>query len=213
MIKLMIVDDEMLIRSGLAILLSGFSDIEVAAEAANGQEALDCLQKQAVDVILMDVQMPVMDGIEATRQIKNLYPEIKIIILTTFQDMEYISQAMQLGASGYLLKDSSHQDIYDGIKLSLSNKLVLDQGVSDKIIKLDPVQPRSERLDQYQLTPKEIQILEYLAQGLNNKEIAEAMFLSEGTIKNNVSYLLTKLNLRDRTQLAIFAFKHGLAQD
>lgn len=209
----MIVDDEMLIRSGLAILLSGFSDIEVAAEAANGQEALDCLQKQAVDVILMDVQMPVMDGIEATRQIKNLYPEIKIIILTTFQDMEYISQAMQLGASGYLLKDSSHQDIYDGIKLSLSNKLVLDQGVSDKIIKLDPVQPRSERLDQYQLTPKEIQILEYLAQGLNNKEIAEAMFLSEGTIKNNVSYLLTKLNLRDRTQLAIFAFKHGLAQD
>lgn len=209
----MIVDDEMLIRSGLAILLSSFTDIEVAAEAANGQEALDCLQKHAVDVILMDVQMPVMDGIEATRQIKNLYPEIKIIILTTFQDMEYISQAMQLGASGYLLKDSSHQDIYDGIKLSLSNKLVLDQGVSDKIIKLDSVQPQSERLDQYQLTPKEIQILEYLAQGLNNKEIAEAMFLSEGTIKNNVSYLLTKLNLRDRTQLAIFAFKHGLAQD
>ncbi|MGY4105704.1 response regulator transcription factor [Ignavigranum ruoffiae] len=213
MIKLMIVDDEMLIRSGLAILLSSFTDIEVVAETANGQEALDCLQKHAVDVILMDVQMPVMDGIEATRQIKNLYPEIKIIILTTFQDMEYISQAMQLGASGYLLKDSSHQDIYDGIKLSLSNKLVLDQGVSDKIIKLDSVQPQSERLDQYQLTPKEIQILEYLAQGLNNKEIAEAMFLSEGTIKNNVSYLLTKLNLRDRTQLAIFAFKHGLAQD
>ncbi len=209
----MIVDDEMLIRSGLAILLSSFTDIEVVAETANGQEALDCLQKHAVDVILMDVQMPVMDGIEATRQIKNLYPEIKIIILTTFQDMEYISQAMQLGASGYLLKDSSHQDIYDGIKLSLSNKLVLDQGVSDKIIKLDSVQPQSERLDQYQLTPKEIQILEYLAQGLNNKEIAEAMFLSEGTIKNNVSYLLTKLNLRDRTQLAIFAFKHGLAQD
>ncbi|WP_282919984.1 response regulator transcription factor [Ignavigranum ruoffiae] len=213
MIKLMIVDDEMLIRSGLAILLSSFTDIEVLAEAANGQEALDCLQKQAVDVILMDVQMPVMDGIEATRQIKNLYPEIKIIILTTFQDMEYISQAMQLGASGYLLKDSSHQDIYDGIKLSLSNKLVLDQGVSEKIIKLNSVQPQSERLDQYQLTPKEIQILEYLAQGLNNKEIAEAMFLSEGTIKNNVSYLLNKLNLRDRTQLAIFAFKHGLAQD
>lgn len=209
----MIVDDEMLIRSGLAILLSSFTDIEVVAETANGQEALDCLQKHAVDMILMDVQMPVMDGIEATRQIKNLYPEIKIIILTTFQDMEYISQAMQLGASGYLLKDSSHQDIYDGIKLSLSNKLVLDQGVSDKIIKLDSVQPQSERLDQYQLTPKEIQILEYLAQGLNNKEIAEAMFLSEGTIKNNVSYLLTKLNLRDRTQLAIFAFKHGLAQD
>ncbi len=209
----MIVDDEMLIRSGLAILLSSFTDIEVLAEAANGQEALDCLQKQAVDVILMDVQMPVMDGIEATRQIKNLYPEIKIIILTTFQDMEYISQAMQLGASGYLLKDSSHQDIYDGIKLSLSNKLVLDQGVSEKIIKLNSVQPQSERLDQYQLTPKEIQILEYLAQGLNNKEIAEAMFLSEGTIKNNVSYLLNKLNLRDRTQLAIFAFKHGLAQD
>lgn len=209
----MIVDDEMLIRSGLAILLSSFADIEVLAEAANGQEALDHLQNQAVDVILMDVQMPVMDGIEATRHIKKLYPEIKIIILTTFQDMEYISQAMQLGASGYLLKDSSHQDIYDGIKLSLSNKLVLDQGVSEKIIKLDPVQRQSERLDQYQLTPKEIQILEYLAQGLNNKEIAEAMFLSEGTIKNNVSYLLTKLNLRDRTQLAIFAFKHGLAQD
>lgn len=212
MIKIIIADDETLIRSGLAILLTSFEDIELVGQAGNGQEAVDLVKEKPVDLVLMDVQMPVMDGIEATRQIKAYNPDIKVLVLTTFQDTEYISDSMQLGASGYLLKDSSHEDIYDGIKLALSNKLVLDQRVSGSIMNFHSRSSQKQAaLDKFQLTAKELEIISLVSQGLNNKEIAETMFLSEGTIKNNVSYLLSKLQLRDRTQLAIFAIEHGLS--
>ncbi|MGX7108821.1 response regulator transcription factor [Facklamia miroungae] len=205
--KILLVDDERLIRSGLAILLEEFEDVDIVGQAGNGQEAYDFIKDHEVDVVLMDIRMPEVNGIEGTRLILAEKPHVKVLILTTFQDTEYIDEAMRLGASGYLLKDSSHKDIYEGLKLAMADKIVLDkvvskQFMSNSVAKLSP--------QDYDLNDKELEIITWIARGLNNAEIAEKMFLSKGTVKNNVSYILNKLALRDRTQLAIFAFEKGL---
>ncbi|MCR8969642.1 response regulator transcription factor [Facklamia sp. 7083-14-GEN3] len=205
--KILLVDDERLIRSGLAILLENFEDIDIVGQAGNGQEAYAFVKDNEVDVVLMDIRMPEVNGIEGTRLILAEKPHVKVLILTTFQDTEYIDEAMHLGASGYLLKDSSPKSIYEGIKLAMSDKIVLDKVISQQFMssssaKLNP--------KDYDLNDKELEIICWIAKGLNNAEIAEKMFLSKGTIKNNVSYILNKLELRDRTQLAIFAFEKGL---
>lgn len=162
----------------------------------------------------MDIRMPGSDGIEGTKLIKEKYPEIKILILTTFKDQAYIHQALQLGASGYLLKDSSPDAIYNGIRSVKSGNTVLHAEVSSI---LQGEQNKQERLEQvqmeYGLNDKEIEIIKLVAEGYSNKEIAISMYLSEGTIKNNVSSILTKLDLRDRTQLAIFAYKNHFAKE
>lgn len=210
--KVLIVDDEQLIRSGLAILLGSYSDLEVVGQASNGLEAFQFVKETypEVDIVLMDIRMPEVNGIEGTRMILQEYPQIKILILTTFQDTEYIEEAMKLGASGYLLKDSSHQEIYEGLKLARSNKVVLDQQVSNHFLTASQEKQCAIDLSHFDLNDKEIEIIKLIAKGLNNKEIAQTMFLSEGTVKNNVSYILNKLELRDRTQLAIFVFENHL---
>ena len=155
----------------------------------------------------MDIRMPEVNGIEGTRLILSHKPQVKVLILTTFQDTEYIDEAMQLGASGYLLKDSSHEEIYEGLKLALSDKIVLDKSVSQQFLSASqrkPVNPAD-----FDLNDKEVEIMYWISRGLNNEEISEKMFLSKGTIKNNISYILNKLGLRDRTQLAIFAIEKG----
>ena len=212
-IKVMLVDDEQLIRSGLKIMLETYPDIEVIHQAGNGREAFECCQKEVPDVVLMDIRMPVSTGIEGTKLIKEAYPEVKIVMVTTFQDTEYIVEAMQYGASGYLLKDSSYEAIYDGIKVALSGKVVMDATVSEKLV-MQPKVPASsiEKTDisSFGLTDREIELIRLVSQGLNNKEISEALFLSEGTVKNNISTILSKLALRDRTQLVIFAYDHHI---
>ena len=212
-IKVMLVDDEQLIRSGLKIMLETYPDIEVIHQAGNGREAYECCQIEVPDVVLMDIRMPVSTGIEGTKLIKEAYPEVKIVMVTTFQDTEYIVEAMQYGASGYLLKDSSYEAIYDGIKVALSGKVVMDATVSEKLV-MQPKAPASsmEKTDisSFGLTEREIELIRLVSQGLNNKEISEALFLSEGTVKNNISTILSKLALRDRTQLVIFAYDHHI---
>ena len=212
-IKVMLVDDEQLIRSGLKIMLETYPDIEVINQAGNGREAFECCKIEVPDVVLMDIRMPVSTGIEGTKLIKEAYPEVKIVMVTTFQDTEYIVEAMQYGASGYLLKDSSYEAIYDGIKVALSGKVVMDATVSEKLV-MQPKVPASsiEKTDisSFGLTEREIELIRLVSQGLNNKEISEALFLSEGTVKNNISTILSKLALRDRTQLVIFAYDHHI---
>ena len=211
-IKVMLVDDEQLIRSGLKIMLETYPDIEVIHQAGNGREAFECCKIEVPDVVLMDLRMPVSTGIEGTKLIKEAYPEVKIVMVTTFQDTEYIVEAMQYGASGYLLKDSSYEAIYDGIKVALSGKVVMDATVSEKLV-MQPKAPTTiEKTDisSFGLTEREIELIRLVSQGLNNKEISEALFLSEGTVKNNISTILSKLALRDRTQLVIFAYDHHI---
>lgn len=210
-IKVLLVDDEQLIRSGLAILLNTYEDIEIVGQVANGGEAANFCKKEKVDVVLMDIRMPEVNGIEGTKRIKADDPNIKVLILTTFQDAEYISQAMRLGASGYLLKDSSNEEIYEGIKIAMNNNIVLDGKIGNEIATLS-MESEVVLFDpsEFDLSDKEVKIIQFVASGLSNQEIAEKLFLSLGTIKNNMSIILKKLNLRDRTQLAIFAFEHHL---
>ena len=211
-IKVMLVDDEQLIRSGLKIMLETYPDIEVIHQAGNGREAFECCKIEVPDVVLMDIRMPVSTGIEGTKLIKEAYPEVKIVMVTTFQDTEYIVEAMQYGASGYLLKDSSYEAIYDGIKVALSGKVVMDATVSEKLV-MQPKAPTTigkTDISSFGLTEREIELIRLVSQGLNNKEISEALFLSEGTVKNNISTILSKLALRDRTQLVIFAYDHHI---
>ena len=193
-------------------MLETYPDIEVIHQAGNGREAFECCKIEVPDVVLMDIRMPVSTGIEGTKLIKEAYPEVKIVMVTTFQDTEYIVEAMQYGASGYLLKDSSYEAIYDGIKVALSGKVVMDATVSEKLV-MQPKAPTTiEKTDisSLGLTEREIELIRLVSQGLNNKEISEALFLSEGTVKNNISTILSKLALRDRTQLVIFAYDHHI---
>ncbi|WP_346895049.1 response regulator transcription factor [Clostridium sp. UBA7503] len=207
-IKLLIVDDEKLIREGLKTMLSIFEDIEVVGTAENGYKALEVCKTTDVDVVLMDIRMKTCDGVMGTRLIKEQFTKIKVVILTTFKDKEYIQEAMRYGAFGYMLKDSSHDVIYGGIKTAYKGNMVVHPDVALEMMGSNGV--IKSNIDKYGLLEKEIKIIEEIAKGLTNKEISEELFLSEGTIKNNITNILSKLKLRDRTQIAIFAFKNGI---
>lgn len=206
-IKLIIADDELLIRSGLKIMLETYEDIEVVGLAENGQAAFELCQQKDADVVLMDIRMPEVNGIEGTRMIKVQFPNIAVLIVTTFQDSDYIVKAMNYGASGYLLKDSDYSEIYQAIKAVKANQVVLGADVTKQLL----TQSLSAKQElTINLTEKEKQLLKLVASGFSNKEISCKLFLAEGTVKNSISQLLVKLDLRDRTQLAIFAIEHGL---
>lgn len=207
-IRLLIVDDEKLIREGLKIMLSIFEDIEVVGLAENGFEALDICKNQHVDVVLMDIRMKDCDGVMGIRLIKEQFTKIKVIILTTFKDKEYIQDALKYGAFGYMLKDSSHDVIYEGIKTAFKGNMVVHPDVAVEMMGSSSI--INPDIARFNLSGKELRIIEGIAKGFSNKEISEEMFLSEGTIKNNITNILSKLELRDRTQIAIFAFKNGI---
>ncbi len=212
-IRIAIIDDEKLIREGLDIILSSYDDIEVTSLGENGYEALEICEKEEVDLVLMDIRMPKCDGVKGTKIIKDSFPNIKVLILTTFQDTDYIKDALENGASGYLLKDSSYDLIYQAIKTSLGGNIVIHQDVAKDILS-----NQSENVDleflcnQYSIDKREIEIIRLIADGLTNKEIADEVFLSEGTIKNRVSVILSKLNLNSRTGIVSFSFKNKISK-
>ena len=212
-IRLIIADDEMLIRTGLKIMLEASGNVEVLALAENGRAAFEACTIHRPDVVLMDIRMPESNGIEGTKLIKEAFPEVKVLIVTTFQDTEYIVEAVQNGASGYLLKDSSPDAILDGIKVALSGKVVMDTVISEALLTNTSVE-KEESFDaeKWGLTTREVELIAQVAKGLSNKEIAQTLFLSEGTVKNNISTILSKLELRDRPQVVIFAYENKLKQ-
>ena len=213
MIRLLIVDDEKLIREGLKVLLGVYEDIQVVGSCSNGLEALRFCRQNPVDVVLMDIRMERCDGVEGTRLIKEMNPAIKVIILTTFQDEEYIFSALSLGASGYLLKDSSSDRIYEAVRNAFMGNVAVHPDIVKRMIKTKEAPPAKDKVKiAYQLTDKELELIQYICRGLSNKEIGEKLFLTEGTVKNNIGKILLKLNLRDRTQIIIFAFQNHLVE-
>ena len=211
MIKVLIADDQELIRRSLQIVLDSKPDIEVSDVAADGQEVIRCIRKQKPDVILMDIRMPKMDGVQCTKIIKENYPEIKIIILTTFDDDEYVYNALKFGASGYLLKGVSMDELENAIKTVYRGQAMINPDIATKVLKLfsrmakaDYTIPVGDKGVE-ELTKTEWKIISQVATGATNKEIAEALSLSDGTVRNYLSTILGKLDLRDRTQLAIWA--------
>lgn len=211
-IKVLIVDDEKLIRKGLKIILSSYEDLEIVGDVSDGYEALEFCKQNNVDVVLMDIRMKLCDGVLGTRLIKEYNPKISVLILTTFNDDKYIKDAMSFGASGYLLKDSSDEILYEGIRSSFTGNIVLDKNIISKVIYSTSTHSSVDVKTEYNLNEKEITIIKLISKGLSNKEISSELFLSEGTIKNNITNILNKLNLRDRTQIAIFAFKKNIAE-
>lgn len=211
MIRIVIADDEALIREGLEIILGAQEDFTVTALAANGEEAARMAEETEADLVLMDIRMPEYDGIYGTKQIKNQFGDtVKVLILTTFQDTEYIRDALKEGASGYLLKDSSYDRIADGIRSAVAGNTVFHPNVVQRMIADQAAPTPVFDEEAHDLTPREIELILLVAEGKTNQEIANTLYLSIGTVKNAISVILHKLTLRDRTQLAIFAYQNGL---
>ncbi|MDO4803552.1 MAG: response regulator transcription factor [Lachnospiraceae bacterium] len=220
MIKVMIVDDQELIRHSLKIILGVNSDMEVVAMAADGTETLQKLKElrpeKRPDVILMDIRMPVMDGVECTAQISKKYPDIKVIALTTFDDEEFVFGAFKSGASGYLLKGSSLEELSGAIRTVYTGGAMLNPNVASTVIRQfstmakNIVNPEITDQNTEEITKSEWCIIHAVARGMSNKEIAESLWLSQGTVRNSISSILNKLHLRDRTQLAIWAVQTGI---
>lgn len=205
--KVLIVDDDALIRESLSVLLGLDEAIEVVGTAANGQEAYDLCCTLAPEIVLMDVRMPIMDGVLGTKLIKSSFKQIKVVILTTFKDDEYIKEALKNGAEGYILKNQSSDSIIDSLKAVSKGNIVFEKNVAETISSLLQEDKKNPQID-CSLTEREDDILKLIAEGFSNKEIAGKLFLGEGTIRNYVTALLEKLELRDRTQLAIFYLKN-----
>ena len=213
-IRLLVVDDQRLMRDGLRTLLELEPDFDVVGEAANGQEALEHYGRQDPDVVLMDVRMPEMDGVEATRRLRERWPDAQVIILTTFDDDEYVFEGLRAGARGYLLKAVSGEELADAIRTVAAGGALIDPSVTRKVVAefarlRTPDPPRPTDLPE-PLSERELEVLGLLAHGLTNREIADRLFLAEGTVKNYVTNILGKIGARDRTQAALRARELGL---
>ena len=212
MIRVLLVDDQSIIRQGLKVLLELEPDLEIVGDASNGQDAIQQAAALQPDVILMDVRMPEMDGVAATRVICQKFSDIKVLVLTTFDDDEYIAEAMRVGALGYLLKDTPSEELAAAIRAVDKGYAQFGPGIWQKMVsqvsaKSAPSPSPAMTLppDLLELTPREREVLCLIATGSSNREIAQKLFISEGTVKNHVTNILNRLHLRDRTQAAIFA--------
>lgn len=212
-IKIAIVDDEKLIRDSLNIIIGSDPNLEIIGLCANGEEAYSLCKNNPIDVVLMDIRMPKVDGVTGTKLIKEASPNTKILILTTFNDDEYIFDAMKFGASGYLLKDTSHEVVIDSIKGVHLGNIIMNPEVASKVIQSNSSNMAASIEDikhTFSLTSREIDVIKSISEGLTNKEISERLYVTEGTVKNYITEILSKLQLRDRTQIAIFAFKNNI---
>ena len=209
--KILLCDDQAVIRDGMEMLLQLEKDFQVVGSAQDGSEAVELAAKKQPDIILMDLKMPGMNGIEATREIRKKFPHIKILVLTTYDDDEWVFDAIRAGASGYLLKDTPRQKIVEAIRGTVDGKSFVDPAVAGKLLNQvanNQTQPASILEDK--LTERELDVLRLLAKGMTNTDIAGTLHLSEGTVRNHVSAILEKLGVSDRTQAAVIAIQHGL---
>jgi DNA-binding NarL/FixJ family response regulator len=213
-IKILLVDDQPLFREGLRTLLSVHSDFEVVGEAGNGQEAINLVRSHRPSVVLMDLQMPVLDGVAATRRLREEHPECRVIVLTTFDDDEMVFDGLRAGAVGYLLKDAPSEKLAEAIRVAARGETFLQPSVAAKVVAefARLTRKTTEQSTSYceSLSERELEILRLIANGDSNREIADALFLAEGTVKNHVTNILGKLGVRDRTQAAIKAKDRGL---
>lgn len=211
MIKVLIADDQELIRQSLEIVLNSRENVQVTDAVANGLEVIRSVRKERPDVILMDIRMPKMDGVQCTKILKENYPEMKIIILTTFDNDEFVYDALKFGASGYLLKGVSMDGLVDAIHTVYRGQAMITPDIATKVVHLFSKLARADskipvnHMEVQRLTNTEWKIIREVERGASNKEIAEALKLSQGTVRNYLSIILSKLELRDRTQLALWA--------
>ena len=215
MIKILLVDDQDILVEGLKLILGKEEDLVICGSANNGQSAYEACRWQHPDVVLMDIKMPGVNGVDATAMIKKEFPDIKILVLTTFNDDEYIYDALKHGASGYLLKDTSPSEIAAAVRTVYNGGALIQSEVAVKVLDQFSELAKGKREKQKdpkaeQLTDREIDICRLIAEGKNNQEIANELYLSEGTVKNHITRTLIKLDLRDRTQLAVFTIKNDL---
>jgi DNA-binding NarL/FixJ family response regulator len=209
--KILLCDDQAVIRDGLEMLLNLEKDIQVIAVAQGGAEAVELAAQKQPDLVLMDLKMPGINGIEATRQIRAHFPRIKVLVLTTYDDDEWVFDAIRAGASGYLLKDTPREKIVEAIRGTVAGHSFVDPAVAGKLLnQVASHQTQPASLLTEKLTEREADVLRLVAKGLNNGEIANQLHLSEGTVRNHISAILGKLGASDRTQAAVIAIQHGL---
>jgi DNA-binding NarL/FixJ family response regulator len=212
MITVLIVDDQAMVRGGLRLILEAEGDINVIAEAENGEEGVRLARRETPDVVLMDVRMPVMDGLEATRQITEQTESTRVIVLTTFDLDEYVYGALRNGASGFLLKDAHGDQLVEAVRVIASGDALIAPSVTRRLISEFADRPELAEIKGIdELTEREVEVLGLVAKGLANSEIGETLFVSESTVKTHVSHILTKLQLRDRVQAVVAAYESGLA--
>jgi DNA-binding NarL/FixJ family response regulator len=215
MIRVLICDDQTVVREGLAAILSTDSQIEVTGLAGNGEDALALMSESRVDVVLMDLKMPVMNGVQATRWIRRDYPATHVLVLTTYAEDEWLFDAIRAGASGYLLKDTRRDELVDAIKGTVEGKSFLDPAVAGRLmhqVASTPAVPEGDQPQIEPLTERELDVLHLLVQGHSNPEIARRLHLASGTVRNYVSVILQKLGVADRTQAAVVAIQSGLVE-
>jgi DNA-binding NarL/FixJ family response regulator len=213
MIRVAIVDDQAMVRVGFRMILEAEADVTVVGEAGDGVEAIDLVQRARPDVVLMDVRMPRMDGIEATRSLRDAGHPARVLVLTTFDLDDHVHAALRAGASGFLLKDASPEDLVHAVRVVAGGDALLAPSVTRRLIEQvaaqpDPNRTRPRGLDQ--LTERELEVLQLVARGLSNHEIANALHLGEATVKTHVGRMLTKLGLRDRVQAVVLAYEAGV---
>jgi len=212
MTRVMIVDDQEVVREGLRAILGTVPGIEVVGVAGNGAEAVERVATLQPEVVLMDLNMPIMNGVEATRALRAAHPEVKVLVLTTYDAEEWVLDAVRAGASGYLLKDAPRERLIDAIKGTAEGRSHVDPAVAGDLLARVAVSAAAEPSTvAASLSDRELDVLRLLGNGMSNAGIAEQLFLSEGTVRNYVSSILTKLQVDDRTQAAVLAVRHGLA--
>jgi DNA-binding NarL/FixJ family response regulator len=213
-IRLLICDDQVVVCEGLRAIISTVPGIEVVGVANNGEEALHWTERTHPDIVLMDLKMPVMNGVKATREIRARFPEVKVLVLTTYDFDEWVFDAIRSGASGYLLKDTPRDQLVAAIRGTVEGKSYIDPAVAGKLMTqvgtAHPTTPDPELVRQF--SERELDVLRLLANGYSNTEIASRLYLSEGTVRNYVSSIFTKLGVSDRTQAAVLALRNGLAE-
>ncbi|MBY0123139.1 response regulator transcription factor [Bacillus sp. S/N-304-OC-R1] len=209
-IRVLIADDHHVVRRGLVFFLKTQQEIEIVGEAKNGQEAVELAVSLKPEIVLMDLEMPVLNGIEATREIKKLCPEIKVMMLTSFSDQDHVIPALEAGASGYQLKDIEPDELVKAIRHLMTGENQLHPKATTHLLSHLSGKNSSEKKSIDELTKREIEVLQEIAKGKSNKEIAADLFITEKTVKTHVSNLLSKLELADRTQAALFAVRNGI---
>ncbi len=211
MIRVLICDDQEVVREGLRAIVDLVPDFDVIGVAADGAEALSSLEDDPADIVLMDLRMPGLNGVQATRQVRDRFPETKVLVLTTYADESWVLDAVRAGASGYLLKDAPRERLVAAIKGTVAGETYIDPSVAGGLMRRVANQPEGDDTNIAEgLTPREVEILGLLGRGLSNAAIAERLYLSEGTVRNYVSAVLTKLDVEDRTQAAVLAVRHGI---